>query len=130
MNLLVRHVLCALMPATETMPGMRDADVDAFLVRFKKESAPLLWTGVIAGSVLFALTPLLTLGIPLPSFLLSARLLDAHAAKITSHPIYLIRQGVFVARLAAGLCWGGNAQVRQRLGVPVYPDDPGTFRTS
>ena len=44
MNLLVRHVLCALMPATETMPGMKDADVDAFLVRFRKESAPLLWT--------------------------------------------------------------------------------------
>lgn len=130
MNPLVRHVLCALMPATETMPGMKDADVDAFLVRFRKESAPLLWTGVIAGSVLFVLTPILTVGLPLPSFFLSARLLDTHAAKITSHPVYLLRQGIFVARLAAGLCWGGNPTVRQRLGVPVYGADPGTFRTS
>lgn len=130
MNALVRHTLCALMPATDTMPGMRDADVDAFLVRFRKESAPLLWTGVVAGSVLFVLTPLLTVGLPVPSFFLSARLLDAHAAKITSHPVYLIRQGVFVARLAAGLCWGGNPNVRQKLGLAAYADDPGTFRTS
>jgi hypothetical protein len=130
MNMLIRHVLCALMPATETMPGMKDADVDAFLVRFKRDSAPLLWVGVIAGSVIFMLTPILTLGLPVPSFLLSARLLDTHAAKITTHPFYLLRQGVFVARLAAGLCWGGNPAVRQRLGVPVYGADPGTFRTS
>ncbi len=130
MNLLIRHVLCALMPATDTMPGMRDADVDAFLVRFRKEAAPLLWIGVVAGSVLFVLTPLLTVGLAVPSFALSARLLDQHAAKITSHPIYLLRQGVFVTRLAAGLCWGGNANVRKRLGLAEYGKDPGTFRTS
>jgi hypothetical protein len=130
MNLLVRHVLCALMPATATMPGMEDADVDAFIVRFRKDSAPLLWTGVIAGSVLFMLTPILTVGLPVPSFMLTKGLLDTHAAKITCHPAYLLRQGVFVARLAAGLCWGGNSKVRERLGVPAYDADPGTFRTS
>lgn len=130
MNTLIRHVLCALMPATETMPGIKDADVDAFLVRFRKESAPLLWIGVVAGSVLFVLTPLITVGLPVPSFLLSARLLDTHAAKIASHPVYLLRQGVFVARLAAGLCWGGSSEVRKRLGVEAYAADPGTFRTS
>jgi len=130
MNLLIRHVLCALMPATETMPGIVDADVDAFIVRFRKESAPLLWTGVVVGSVLFLLTPIITVGLPVPSIFLSARLLDTHAAKITTHPAYLIRQGIFVARLAAGLCWGGNSNVRQRLGVPAYAADPGTFRTS
>lgn len=130
MNLLVRHAMCALMPATETMPGMKDADVDDFVRRFRKESAPLLWIGVVAGSVLFALFPLFTVGLPVPSFLLSARLLDDHAYKMASHPVYLIRQGVFVVRLAAGLCWGGNPKVRERLGLPPYAGDPGSFRTS
>lgn len=130
MNTLVRHVLCALMPATKDMPGMQDADVDAFLSRFRQEAAPLLWTGVVAGSVLFVLTPILTVGLPLPSFLLSAKALDTHAAKITSHPVYLLRQGIFVTRLAAGLCWGGNPKVRERLGLPAYGPDSGVFRTS
>jgi hypothetical protein len=33
-------------------------------------------------------------------------------------------------RLSAGMCWGADAAVRARFGLPAYGPDPGTFRTS
>lgn len=112
------------------MPGIEDTDLDAFLVRFRRESSFLLWLGVVAGAFVFAITPLITTGIPLPAFLLSKRLRDRHANRIASHPIYLLRQAVMLVKLAAGLCWGGHPKVRAAFALPPYPDEPSRWRTS
>jgi hypothetical protein len=112
------------------LPGAEDCDVDAFLVRFRSETTLLMWLGVVMGSLVYQLTPLMTVFVPLPAFLLPAGLRDKHAYRITTTGFYTIRQAVFVVRLAAGLCWGGHPEVRKRFALPALPADPGTFRPS
>lgn len=127
---LVRSAMCDLMPRTESMPGLVDTDVTAFLRAMKRESTWLYWLGVVAGAVVYAVTPLLTVGWPLPSFLLPARLRDRHAQRIVATDAYLLRQSVFLLRLSAGMCWGMHPLVRARFALPPYPQDPGTVRVS
>jgi hypothetical protein len=119
--------MCALYPRTEHFPGVEDTDMRGFLGRFRRESTPLMWLGLLAGTVVFVLTPLLTVYLPLPSFLLSRRALDRHAHGITGTRFYLLRQAVFLVKLAAGLCWGADPAVRAKLALAPYPTDPGTW---
>ncbi len=126
---IVRSAMCAMMPPTAHLPGVRETGLDAFLWRLRRECDPVMWLGVIAGSVLFALTPILTLGIPLPAFLLPRRLLDVHAHRIATSRLYHLRQIVFLVKMAAGWCWAAHPDVRAAFALPPYPEDPGTFRT-
>ncbi len=117
------------MPATASLPGIADTDVLGFLRRMRRESDRAYWLGLVVGTLVYNLTPLLTLYLPLPAVLLPARLRDVHARKIVDHRSYLIRQAVFLVRLSAGMCWGGDPGVRARFGLAAYGEDPGTFRT-
>jgi fumarate reductase subunit D len=96
----------------------------------KKDSEPLYWLGLVLGAIVFAITPLITIGVPLPAFFLPKGLLNRHAERILSHPVYLLRQSALLVRLSAGMCWGADAAVRGRFNLPPYGPDPGTFRTS
>lgn len=125
----MRQAMCALYPTTDDLDGVDRTGVDAFLERYRQETTPLMWTGVVLGAAVFAATPLFTIGVPLPAFLLSEERLDRHADAITGHPLYLVRQSVFLVKLAAGLCWGQSPAVRERLGLEPYPADPTTWRT-
>jgi hypothetical protein len=127
---LVRAALVILYPRTDVLPGVEDCDLDAFLLRFQREAKPLIWLGVVAGSLLFHVTPLFTVHVPLPAGLLSPRLADLHAERIAGSRIYLVRQSIFLVKFAAGLAWGADAKVRARFALPPLPEDPGTWRTS
>ena len=127
---LVRSVLCDLMPRSEQLPGIDDTGVTAFLVKLRHESTSLYWTGVVAGAFVYALTPVLSVGRPLPSFLLPARLRNLHAQRIVNSRLYLVRQAVFLLRLSAGMCWGMHPTIRTHFGLTPYPEDPGTLRTT
>jgi len=127
---LIKFAMCTMMPRAGTLAGIADTDVDAFLVRLRRDSEPRFWLGVSLGAVLFAITPLLTVGLPLPAFLLPKGRLERHSERILAHPLYLLRQGVFLVRLAAGMCWGADTAVRASLSLPPYGPDPGTFRQS
>jgi hypothetical protein len=127
---LVRSVMCDLMPRTSELPGIADTGVTEFLERLRREAHSGFWLGVVLGSVVYALTPLLTVFLPLPSFLLPARLRDLHARRIVSTNLYLVRQAVFLVRLSAGMCWGADPAVRARFALDAYPLDPGTFRST
>jgi hypothetical protein len=120
--------MCALYPPTDDLVGIEQTDVDAFLERFKRETTPMMWAGVVLGSVVFAATPPLTVRVPLPAFLLRSETRDRHAAAIAGHPVYLVRQSVFLVKLAAGLCWGRHAEVREKFSLDPYGDDPATWR--
>ena len=126
---LIRRAMCALYPKTASLPGIADTDVEGFLRRYKRESTALMWIGLVFGAVVFTLTPLITIGVPLPSFLLPKKALDRHASKIARHPVYLLRQAVFLVKFSAGLCWGADACVRGLFALPPYPADPGTWRS-
>jgi hypothetical protein len=125
---LIKFAMRTMMPRTEALPGIADTDLDGFLRRLRAESDSLYWGGLVLGTVLFAFTPLFTVGVPLPAFWLPRKLLERHAEQILSHPVYIVRQGVFLLRLSAGMCWGADPRVRASFALAPYAPDPGTFR--
>ena len=125
---LIRSCMCDLMPRTEALPGLADTDIDGFLRRMRRESHLIYWLGLVSGAVTYTLTPLLTVGVPLPAFLLPARLRAEHARRVCDAGPYLIRQTVFLLRLSAGMCWGQDPRVRAHFALAPYPPDPGSFR--
>lgn len=119
-----------MMPRSAALPGIADTDLDGFLQRMKRDAAPLYWLGLVAGGALFALTPIVTVWLPVPAFFLSKRLLALHTERVLSHRLYVLRQAVYLVRLSAGMCWGADPAVRAKLSLAPYGPDPGTFRTS
>ena len=129
MTWLVRAAIVLMYPRTDSLPGAEDCDLDAFLERFRSETTMLMWFGVVVGALVFHLSPLFTVRVPLPAFLLSPRLADKHADRIGSTSIYLVRQLVNVVKLPAGMVWGAHPEVRKRFALPPLDADPGTWRT-
>ncbi len=127
---LVRSAMVAFYPRTSELPGLADTGIDEFLRQFRKDTTFLMWLGVVLSTVLFHATPLFTVFVPLPAFLLPASLRDKHARRIGGTNIYLIKQAMLVLKLPAGLCWGRDAEVRKRFAMQVYAPDPDTWRTS
>jgi len=127
---LVRSAIVALYPSGGALPGAAECGIDESLARFRREAPTLLWVGAVAGALVFHLSPLFTVFVPLPAFLLPAGLLDKHASRIAGTRVYLLKQAIFLVKLVAGLCWGAHPEVRRRLALPPLPADPGTWRTS
>jgi hypothetical protein len=127
---LVRSTIVLLYPRTLELPGAEDCDLDAFLERFRRESPPLIWLGVVLGAIVFQITPVFTVGVPLPAILLGPERADRHAERISSSDVYLVRQTIFLVKLAAGLAWGAHPSVRERFALRPMPPDPGTWRVS
>ena len=127
---LIQFAMCTMMPRTDALPGIVDADVRGFLRRMRRDADSLYWLGLAVGAVIFAISPILTVWLPLPAFLLPQKLLARHSERILAHRIYVVRQAVFLVRLSAGMCWGADAAVRARFALLPYAPDPGTFRQS
>lgn len=131
MILLIRSAMRDLMPrgaGEGGLPGIEDTGDTEFLRMMKRESDGIFWLGIALGGWVYALTPILTVYVPLPAFLLPRALREKHAQRIVASRLYLIRQAVFLVRLAAGLCWGRDPEVRARFALAPYPPDPGTYR--
>lgn len=128
MRWLIRSAICALYPGSDRLPSVEELELDRFLEQIRRESSTLFWTGVIVGALVFTISPILTVGIPLPSVLLGKEALDRHADRITAHRWYLVRQPVFLVKMVGGLAWGQHPKVRALNALPPYPPDPGTWR--
>jgi fumarate reductase subunit D len=127
---MIKFAMCTLMPRSAALPGIADTDLDDFLRRMRREAEPLYWLGLVVGAVVFMLSPIVTVFVPLPAFLLPRKLLARHAERILAHRIYVFRQAVFLVRLSAGMCWGADERVRATYALAPYPRDAGTFRES
>lgn len=127
---LIKFAMCTMMPRSAELPGIADTDLDGFLRKMRAEAQPLYWVGLVLGAIVFAISPLITIGVPLPAFLLPPGLLGRHSERILAHPFYPVRQAALLVRLSAGMCWGADNAVRARFGLPPYGPDPGTFRTT
>lgn len=127
---LVRSAMIAFYPRTDALPGIADTGLDAFLRQFRSETTFMMWLGVVLAALLFHFTPLFTVFVPAPAFLLPASLRDRHAQRIGGSNLYLVKQAMLVLKLPAGLCWGRDPEVRKRLAMTAYPADPDTWRTS
>ena len=88
-----------------------------------------MWTGVVAAAVVFQLAPILTLRRPWLAVFLTPEELDLHAHRLSSHPLYELRQLIVLLKLTGGMMWGQSPEVRAFLDLPAYPADPGTRRT-
>jgi len=130
MKFLVRSALCAIIPPSDTLPGLIDMDVDGYIERLRQDTALLYWVGIILSALLFTLLPVITVWIPLPTFLLPERLRDRHVSKMMAHPLYPVRQAAYMLRLTAGVCWGADERVRAHFQMAPCPKDPGTWRTA
>ncbi|MFO0726580.1 MAG: hypothetical protein U1E65_22530 [Myxococcota bacterium] len=127
---LIRSAISALFPRTEGCPGVAELELVPFLARYRREAPPHMWLGLVLGAVVFTITPILTVGWPLPSFWLPRATLDLHANRVASHRWYLLRQLIMIVKMAGALCWGQDARVRALHGVAAYEPDPGTWRRS
>lgn len=130
MAFLLCSAIAAIFPGSDRLPGAAELGLAAFVAKFLRETTWMMWLGAIGSAIVFAFAPILTIYVPLPSFLLSASLLDRHAAAMSEHRIYLVRQAAFLLKMIGGLHWAARPEVRTRLGLAPYPPDPGTWRTS
>lgn len=126
---LVRAAIILLYPRTPELPGAEDCDLDAFLTKYREETTPLVWAGVVLGAIVFHLTPVLTVKVPLPAFFLPAKLADRHAHEISSTDSYMLRQAIFLVKLVAGLAWGSHPDVRKHFALAPLAADPDDWRT-
>lgn len=122
------NAMQAMLPATRALPGVDDTEIKGFTRQFLTEASPMLKLGFYLGVLCFHLSPIVTIFVPLPAFLLPAGLRDKHAYKAATSRIYLLRQNVFLVKLVGGLCWGADMGVRQKLGQIALPLDPGTWQ--
>lgn len=126
MNELVRFALVAFYPRVDDLPGLAELGVDEKIARLRRESTGLFWFGVVAAAVFFQLSPILTVYRPWPAVFLTEEQLDQHAHRLSTFPVYLVRQLIVLLKLMAGLFWGESPEIRAFLHLPAYGDDPGT----
>lgn len=117
------------MPPTAGLPGVADTGLAPFVSQLRRESGWTFWLGILGSTALFVVSPIFTVWLPVPSFLLSSRLLDQHATRLATSRSYLARQAMILLKSAAGMCWGSDPAVRKIFALEPYAAEPGTWRT-
>ena len=130
MRWLIRSAMRTMYPAVGRFKCITDTELDAMLTRFFKE-APFMLTGGLRAAVLaYHLLPIFTIFVPLPAFMLPAKLRTKHADRLARHPVYLFRSLAIPIKMVAGLAWAADSDNRRVLGLPPLDEDPGTWRTT
>jgi hypothetical protein len=125
---LIAWVLAAIFPSTDGLPGLDQIETRPKIAHIL-ERAPLVFRASLYGAaLLFLFGPILTVYVPLPAVLLPRGLLDKHAYRLSTHPIYVVRQASLLIKSVGALIWGADASVRERLAMAPLADDPGTWR--
>ena len=109
---------------------MEDVRVAAFIQQVRREAPSLIWWTLFGCAVLYQLTPLFTVWRPVPAAWLDDDARDRHAHALAKSPVYLVRQIAFLLKMFAGLCWGGDPQVRRQLAVEPLSGSAGGWRSS
>ena len=52
---------------------------------------------------------------------LSEQQVDRHAHKVSTSPLYLVQQAIFLLKMYAGFAWGEQQAVRESLALAPYP---------
>lgn len=120
--------LCAIFPDSGVIPGLRRARTQRRVANVLSEAPPTFIVGLVGSWLAFVLTPLLTIGWPVPALFLGKEALDRHASAMSSHPLYLLRQAMLMLKTVGGAIWGEDDDVRAALGLQSYGPDPGTWR--
>ncbi|MFK7928623.1 MAG: hypothetical protein AB8H79_10580 [Myxococcota bacterium] len=113
---LVRHSLAALYPRVGGTAGVDETGIDSFLDRLYAEAPPLIWWGLVAASLAYQCSPVLTVYRPLPAAWLRPIMADTHADRACRTRVYVLRQACFLLKTFGGMCWGADPEVRKSIG--------------
>lgn len=116
------------MPSVDGMKGIEATDLSAFLKELRRDAPFNIRLGLFLSTWIYLLTPIFTVWLPLPAFLLTEKLRDKHTNRFSTHRFYLIRSCALMIKMMAGMCWGRDPEVRKALGCDELPEDPGTWR--
>lgn len=129
---LTAWTLAVVFPSTDVLPGLDKLDPVPLLQKLRAEAPFTIRIALLASVVVFCLTPVLTVGWPLPAFLLPKKLLDEHASRVAGHSNYLIRQTMLMLKTIGGLAWGADPQVRAHFAMDrghIDPNKQGDYYT-
>jgi hypothetical protein len=118
------------MPPLNGMKGVGATNPKAFIKEIKRDAPANIRWGLTLSCWIYLLTPILTVYLPLPAFLLTKKLREKHTNRFSTHRFYLIRSCALMIKMMAGMCWGRDPEVRKALGCEELPPDPGTWRVS
>jgi hypothetical protein len=124
----VKFAVRAMMPRYGATPGVAELGLSSYLREFLSETTWLTWFGLMLASFVFMISPLITVGWPVPAAFLPAAVLDKHAHRLATSRVYLVRQSTFIIKMVAGFCWGSHAKTRAQFHLEPYPGDPATWR--
>jgi hypothetical protein len=130
MQWFVRHAVRAIFPMGGALPGVREERLKPLLADMMREAPGIFKLGIWAATFFFHLSPIVTVYLPVPAFLLPAGLLDKHAHRLMSHRWYHLRMLCYTLKFVGGLSWGMDPEVRKLIHVRPLGPDPGTFITS
>jgi hypothetical protein len=116
------------MPSHGDMPGVIDTSVDDFLNEFKKHAHPIMRLGFFLAVWIYALSPIFTIGIPLPAMWLSEQKRKAHLRKYSSSKSFVFSQLWMLQKMITGMAWGMDDKVRAYFGYEPYPEELGLFK--
>lgn len=104
-------------------------EIKEFLNKLQKEATFTLRAVTNLCLLAWVCTPILTIFIPLPAFLLSQKMCEKHTYRLTVSKIYVLRQSMLLLKQIVGLLWGAHNKVRNSLNIKVYDPDPDRFKT-
>lgn len=125
---LATWALTVTFPSIDALPGLDRADPRPFLRQFEREAPLLIRMTLYLSALVLLLSPIVTMGIPLPAAWLSRPRLEKHMHRLATHRVYLLRQTMLMVKTVGGLAWGAHPDVRKALALPAYAADPGTWR--
>ena len=128
MRWLTRKVLLEILPPHGALPGLESVDLDAFLRGFSRDAPLLMRIALVLSVMIFIFSTPITIFLPWPSLWLPKAARDRHTARLANHPIYLVRQTMTMLKMVAGMAWGQDPAIRERLHLDAYDADPGTWR--
>ena len=129
LRLLVQHALVALFPRSDGLDGIESMAVEAYVPRMLADASWVFWLGVVASTLAFVCSPILTVWWPLPSFLLPRSVLDRHARASADSNLYALRNATFMLKMVGGLHWAAAPSVRAHFALQPYAPDPEDWRT-
>ena len=125
MEALVCFALVAFFPRLDDLPGLAELGVEAKVAKLHRESPFVFWLGLVAAAIFFQLSPIATIGKPLPAALLAPHELDTHAFRIATTRVYAVRQIIVLLKLIGGVFWGEAPEIRAFISLPPYGPIPG-----
>ncbi len=128
MRWITRNVLRNVLPAGGPLPGLEGVDLDQFLINFRQDAPWLMRVALSLSVLIYIFSTPITVFVPWPALWMPRGWRARHTERLAQHPIYVVRQTMTMLKMVAGMAWGQDPAIRQRLHLEAYEADPATWR--